>query len=71
MISENEVFAKIIHIMRDRSVTGDVEFEEIMEEVIDEYQDINIITDDDNIELVREDLFKKWGEYQDRQAQQD
>lgn len=67
MLSENEIFAKIVHIMRDRSVTGDVEFEEVMEEVIDEYQDINIITDDDNVELVRDGLFKRWGDYQNRQ----
>jgi hypothetical protein len=69
MIPENEVFAKIIHLMRNREVVGDSEFEEIMDEVIDEYQDYNIIVDDDNVELLREDLLRRWEEYQDRQKE--
>ncbi|MFA7662752.1 MAG: hypothetical protein WCX88_02440 [Patescibacteria group bacterium] len=67
MISENEIFSKIIHIMRDREVVGDNEFEEIMDEVIDEYQDNGLIVDDDNVELSREDLLSRWEEYQNRQ----
>ena len=53
--------------MRDREVVGDNEFEEIMDEVIDEYQDNGLIVDDDNVELSREDLLSRWEEYQNRQ----
>lgn len=67
MISENEVFSKIIRTMRDRSVSSDSEFEEIMEEVIDQYQDIDLITDDDNVELMRDDLFRRWEDFKDKQ----
>ncbi len=63
MISTNEIFREIRKRMMDRGVNGDEEFNETMEEVLDEYQDLQIITDDDNVEELRQALKEKWTEF--------
>jgi len=62
MIPVSEIFEKIKNRMRDRGVAGEQEYYAIVEEVLDEYEDSNMITDDDNIEEVREKLEEMWRE---------
>ncbi|MDD4607478.1 MAG: hypothetical protein PHS07_04105 [Patescibacteria group bacterium] len=56
----NEIFAKIKERMKIEGTFGREEYEALIEELMDEYSDQELITDDDDVVEIEEDLKSRW-----------
>jgi hypothetical protein len=63
-LNRAELYEEIAGLARDEGITDQAEWNELCDEVVDSHSEIGELSDDQNLEGLKEALHMAWAEYQ-------
>ena len=63
-LNRAELFEEIAELAREQGITDQAEWNELCDELVDSHADIGELSDDQDLDAVKEALHMSWNEYQ-------